>query len=119
MKNELQKEYWESIPIGKENAVTYDDLSEIWHLQERESRKILHKLSTYDNGDDYILIRSSRKGGGFYRTKNEEDIRAYRKECFNKGRSIFAPLRKIDRVLNIKNQIALFELYDHTENENG
>ena len=91
--------YWEEIPVGKENAVTYDELRDLWKCNKRRVRAILHELSTFDNGDNYILIRSA-SGKGFYRTDNETDIQAYKKECLNKGRSVFAPIRKINRVLN-------------------
>lgn len=110
MNKELLKSYWESIPIGKENAIDYFQLMEQWTKRDREVRKILHELSAYDNGDNYILIRSARDGGGLYRTQNEQDIKAYRKECFNMARSTFAPLEKINRVLNDADQVELFEI---------
>lgn len=91
--------YWDEIPVGKENAATYQTLIDLWGKCERDVRKILHELSSYDNGDNYILIRSA-SGKGFYRTDNEAEIQAYKKECLNKGRSVFAPVRKINRVLN-------------------
>lgn len=98
MNNTLYK-YWCDIPVGKENAVTYDILCGVWGCNARQARKILHELSLYDNGDNYILIRS---GGckGFYRTDDEDEILAYKRECLNKGRSVFAPVKKINRVLN-------------------
>lgn len=89
--------YWSEIPVGKENAVTRPELCAMWNMTDRGARAILHELSRYDNGDDYILIRSS-KNKGFYRTTDPADIAAFRKECINKGRSHFAPLRKINRV---------------------
>lgn len=91
--------YWNDIPVGKANAVTYDELRIIWECTERKARAILHELSLYDNGDNYILIRSS-KGKGFYKTDDESEIQAYKRECLNKGRSVFAPVKKINRVLN-------------------
>lgn len=91
--------YWEELPTGKENAYTYDDLCFIWKCEPRKARAILHALSLYDNGDNYILIRSS-SGKGFYKTDNEADIKAYKRECLNKGRSVFAPVKKINRVLS-------------------
>ena len=91
--------YWDDIPVGKANAVTYDDLRYMWNCDSRKARAILHELSSYDNGDNYILIRSS-SGKGFYKTDDEAEIQAYKKECLNKGRSVFAPIRKINRVLN-------------------
>lgn len=90
---------WSEIPIGKENAVTYDDLCHLWNKDERTVRSYLHQLSRFDNGDDYILVRSA-SGKGFYRTDVPEIIKAYRQECLNKGKSIFAPVKKINRVLN-------------------
>lgn len=91
--------YWEDIPIGIENARTYAELRIIWNCTERRARAILHDLSLYDSGDDFILIRSS-KTKGFYRTDDEEEMKAYKRECLAKGRSIFAPVKKINRVLN-------------------
>lgn len=93
------KLYWDNIPVGKANALTYDDLRDMWNCNERAARAILHELSSYDNGDNYILIRSS-SGKGFYKTDEESEIQAYKNECLHKGRSVFAPIRKINRVLN-------------------
>lgn len=98
MENKLEF-YWNDIPIGKQDAVTYADLMRIWGTGERQVRKLLHDLSTYDNGDNYVLIRSA-SGKGFYRTDNEATIKAYRQECLNKGKSVFAPVKKINRILN-------------------
>lgn len=92
--------YWQDIPVGRENAVTYETLCALWGADRRTVRQILHELSLFDDGDDYILIRSSKSGGGFYKTDDREEIKAFRKECLNKGRSNFAPVKKINRVLN-------------------
>lgn len=90
---------WLDIPVGKENAVTYNELCAVWGCDTRQARRILHELSRYDNGDNYILIRSS-SCKGFYKTDDESEIRAYKRECLNKGRSVFAPVKKINRVLS-------------------
>ena len=91
------QEYWETIPIDK--PITYDELCALWGMKKRAVRAVLHDLSLFDNGDDYILIRSG-SGKGFYRTNDADKIRAYKRECLAKGRSIFAPVKKINRVLN-------------------
>lgn len=91
--------YWSEIPTGKENAVSYDDLREMWNKDKRTVRRILHELSCIDTGDNYVLIRSG-KTRGFYKTDDLDEIAAYRKECLNKGRSVFAPVKKCNRVLN-------------------
>lgn len=94
----MNEVYWNDIPVGKENAVTYEQLCALWECDARTARRILHELSASDNGDNYILIRSS-KNRGFYKTDNESEISAYKRECLNKGRSVFAPVKKINRVL--------------------
>lgn len=91
--------YWAQIPTGKENAITYAELCALWNVKERAARAILHELSRFDDGDNYILIRSSG-GKGFYKTDNEAEITAYKRECINRGRNVFAPVKKINRVLN-------------------
>lgn len=90
--------YWHDIPTNKNDAVTYQLLKMWWGTSEREVRKILHYLSAYDNGDNYVLIRSG-KSKGFYKTDDAETIKAYKAECLRKGRSVFAPIKKINRIL--------------------
>ena len=98
MNDQTLELYWHEIPIGRENALSYADLCYMWSKDKRAVRDILHQLSGLDNGDNYILIRSSN-GAGFYKTDNAREIAAYRAECLNRGKRTFAPLRKIDRVL--------------------
>lgn len=90
--------FWNDIPTEKEKAVTYDQLTMWWNADTREVRKILHDLSAYDNGDNYVLIRSG-KSKGFYKTDDKAEIEAFKRECLNKGRSVFAPVKKINRIL--------------------
>lgn len=98
--NELKLEvYWSDIPTNKKQAVSYDVLRMWWNTNPREVRRILHELSSFDNGDNYVLIRSG-KNKGFYKTDDAETIKAYKQECLNKGRSVFAPIKKINRVLS-------------------
>ena len=94
----MLREYWEALPIGKENAADYVTLCEKWSMSKRKVRQTLHALSLYDSGDNYVLIRSS-SGKGFYKTDDVEIIKAFKKECTNKAKSNFAPLKKINRVL--------------------
>lgn len=103
MKDAILEMYWHEVPIGKENALTYYDLCHIWGAGERQVRKILHDLSLYDNGDDFILIRSG-SGKGFYKTDDPTEIEAYKRECLSKGKSIFAPVKKINRVLSTQSE---------------
>ena len=90
--------YYNSIPVGKENAVTYPELMKAWNMRERQVRQKLHDLSLLDTGDNYIIIRSSH-GKGFYKTDDINEIKAFKKECMAKAKSNFAPLKKINRIL--------------------
>lgn len=90
--------YWQSLPIGRENAVSYDGLRVMWNTSKRGARAILHDLAVQDNGDNYVLIRSSH-GVGFYKTDDALEIKAYRKECMSRGAQILLATLKCDRVL--------------------
>ena len=75
-------QYWASLPVGKAQALSYEQLECKWLVGKRQVRKIMERLSCFDNGDTYILIRSS-KGGGFYLTDD-----ARKKGGFGLGLSI-------------------------------
>ena len=105
--------YYNEIPYGKENALTYDDLCALWNCTPRKARAILHEISLHDAGDDYIVIRSA-KSKGFYKTDNKDEIEAYRKECLSKGRSIFAPVKKCNRILKAESK--QFEFFNNLRN---
>ena len=96
--------YWDDIPIGIENAADYPTLCMRWGMNRREVRRILQELSVIDNGDDFVLIRSG-KSKGFYKTTDEAEISSYRLECLSKGRSVLAPVKKCNRVLNDERNI--------------
>lgn len=92
--------YWNDIPFSKDRAVTYPELSRMWEMKERECRRILHELSRFDIGDGFVLIRSSKQKG-FYKTDDKDEIAAYRQEMYNKGRSLFSTLGKMDKILKL------------------
>lgn len=54
-----------------------------------------------------MLIRSSRSKG-FYKTNDKLIIERYRKECLAKGKSVFAPVRKCNRLLNETTQLEVW-----------
>ena len=104
MANFDYERFWNTIPVGRDNAIEYGDLCMMWGVSDRVARRILQELGKYDNGDNYILIRSGT-GKGFYRTDETETIERFKKECLNKGRSMFAPIKKINRVLHTKDDM--------------
>lgn len=94
----LEKMY-ESIPIGKENAISKEKLQELWGFtNERAVRKTIAELRKLDNGDNFIIVSTSGCKG-FYRTDDPEDILRYKKETLNRAKHTFAPLGKVNRIL--------------------
>ena len=112
MNEDVLAVYWNDIPTGKENALTYTQLMARWEKSERLVRMILHDLSRYDNGDNYILIRSC-KNKGFYKTDYIDEIERYRKECKRKAINNFAPLQKINRVLYSDEEMTQYNFFNN------
>ena len=123
MTNKELMTYWELIPcddqpiryIDREgehvfSSFTYSDLQYMWNCSRRTCRALLAELSAFDSGDDYILIRSSHDGGGFYKTRDHAKIEAYRKEVYNRAMNTLKPLKKIKRVLNRNEQMTIDDL---------
>ena len=101
------QELWNSLPTNKESALTYTDLQIMWNMPQRKVRRMLQLLSRMDNGDDYVLIRSA-SGKGFYKTNDKLAIERYRREILAKGRSLFAPVTKCNRILNETTQLEVW-----------
>lgn len=112
MNAENLKKYWADIPTGQENAFGYEKLCDLWSCEPRKARLILQELSIYDNGDDFVLIRSSGTKG-FYKTDNPDQIEAYRRECLSKGRSVLAPIKKCNRILNVDSNARQVNLFNN------
>lgn len=94
----LEKMY-DSIPVGKENAISKERLQELWGFtNERAVRKTIAELRKLDNGDNFIIVSTSGCKG-FYRTDDPEDILRYKKETLNRAKHTFAPLGKVNRIL--------------------
>ena len=123
MTNEKLMAYWALIPCDDHpfyyinqtgehifSSFTYEELQFFFSCSRRTCREILAELSAFDSGDDYILIRSSHNGGGFYKTRDHAKIEEYRKEVYNRAMNTLKPLKKIKRVLNRNEQITIDDL---------
>lgn len=86
------------IPIGKEHAITRQELAKKWKVTDREARRFIAELRAQDNGDDYIIVAFS-SGKGYYRTNDREKIEHFRNEMSKRARNTFAPLKKVNRIL--------------------
>lgn len=103
--------YWDDIPTDDAGNVPadYSTLCFLWKCDRRTVRGILAELSDFDNGDGFILIRSSHNVG-FFKTQNREKIAAYRREVYARAMNTLKPLKKIKRVLNRSEQITIEDL---------
>ena len=103
--------FWDDIPTDETGtpAVDYATLCFLWNVDRRGARAILAELSAFDNGDGFILIRSSHNAG-FYKTRNREKIAAYRREVYARAMNTLKPLKKIKRVLQRNEQITIDDL---------
>lgn len=92
-------EMYESIPIGRDNAITKDELREMWgYKTTRHVREIIAELRAIDNGDNYVIVSLSHNKG-YYRTDDIDEIIAYKQETTSRAKSTFIPLKKVNRVL--------------------
>lgn len=99
MSEELIK-YYESIPIGRENAISKYDLMNQWGMNERRVRVMVGKLRCQDNGDDMVIVSTS-KHSGYYRTNDRDEIKQFKIEMSNRAKHTFRPLRKVNRILGV------------------
>lgn len=109
--NDKLSVFWSFIPSDEKGdaPVTYNELMFFWNCSARQARAILAELSAFDNGDDYILIRSSHDCG-FYKTRDRVKIELYRREVYNRAMNTLKPLKKIRRVLHRSEQITIDDL---------
>ena len=103
--------YWDDIPTDETGtpAADYPTLCYLWNVDRRGARLILAELSAFDNGDGFILIRSSHNAG-FFKTRNREKILSYRREVYARAMNTLKPLKKIKRVLQRNEQITIDDL---------
>lgn len=65
------------IPIGRENAISRSALCRITGLHDREVRRQIAELRAEDDGSNMVIVSSSRRGRGYFRTDNPEDIQQF------------------------------------------
>lgn len=94
--------YYESIPIGKENAILREELCDLWGKSARSVRRIIEKLRKQDNGDDFVIVSTAHQAG-YFRSDNRDDITAFKAEVTRRGKHTFRPLSKANRILGVHN----------------
>ena len=88
----------EDIPIGREKAITREQLRLRWGCSDRIMRRAIADMRAEDNGDGYIIVSYS-SGKGYYRTSDPDEIRHFIAEQSRRARNTFLPIKKARRVL--------------------
>ena len=94
------EDYYLSIPYGSDNAISRLTLTNKWNMSDRKVRRMIHELRATDNGDKTIIVSSSR-AKGYFRTNDHKEIEMFRRELYSRSKKIFAPFKKIDRILGV------------------
>lgn len=87
----------ETIPVGRENAVTRRQLCELTGLNDREVRRQISQLRTVDDGTDMVIVSLSN-GRGYYRSSNPDEIRHFINEMRKRNRMVFRTIRTAELV---------------------
>ena len=87
----------ETIPVGRENAVTRSRLCELTGASDREVRRQISQLRSVDDGTDMVIVSLSN-GRGYYRTNNPDEIRHFINEMLKRNRMVFRTIRTAEQV---------------------
>ena len=92
-------ELYRDIPIGRDNAITKEELMELWGVStERHVRLIIAELRAQDNGDGYAIISLSTVKG-FWRSDDPMELQTFKRELMSRAQHTFRPLKKVNRIL--------------------
>lgn len=91
--------YYDSIPVGRENAITRAELADKWGMSQDQVRHTIADLRARDNGDNFIIFSSSdKRNRGYYKTDNAMERRAFVNETRSRAINTFKPLKKAQRI---------------------
>lgn len=92
--------YYDSIPVGRENAISREELARRWRMSEDAVRHKIAELRADDNGDKYIIFSSSDPSSrGYFKTAEMPEIRAFIAETINRANNTKKPLKKANRII--------------------
>ena len=101
------------IPIGRQHAVSKEELAAMWGCSTREARRIIAALrADAAKAGDYCILSTST-GGGYWRSRDVEEIAAFIRETESRARNTFLSLKTARAFLRRKseeNQIRIDEI---------
>lgn len=83
MMTEAQREMYEQIPIGRQNAISRRDLAEIWGMCDREARDTISVLRREYNSDrscEYAILSGSGSRG-YWRSNDNAEVLRFNREA--------------------------------------
>ena len=83
----------EHIPVGRENAISRDQLARLTGLSDREVRRQIAELRAEDTDDDLVIASSSRRGRGYFLTDQPDEIKAFIAEMLKRIRMVYRAVR--------------------------
>lgn len=82
----------EDIPIGRENAITAEQLAAAWGCNPRAAREAVARLRALPSADG-LVICSDTRSSGFWRSNDPSEIRDFIISMERRARSTFSALR--------------------------
>lgn len=81
------------IPIGRQHAVSKEELAAKWGCSTREARRIIAEIrADAAKAGDYCILSTST-GGGYWRSSDVEEIEAFIRETESRARNTFLSLK--------------------------
>lgn len=99
------------IPVGRENAISREQLARQWNMRDRDARRMIAELRAEAGGDGYAILSTSRKPSGYWRSNDPAEIRGFIRETEARARNTFLAIRDAKRVLR---SIERRQEYDNT-----
>jgi len=90
------------IPIGRENAVSREQLSFLWNCTGREVRAQIASLRNTVSSDGYAILSSTAGTEGYWRSDNPVEIKQYLHEMEARAKSTFRAMKEAKSVLRQK-----------------
>ena len=91
--------FLDSIPVGRENAVSAASLARQWRCDQRRVRRIVAQLHTIDDGSGLFILSISGTHPCYWRSCDEAEIRRFVRAMSSHARSTFLALRSARRAL--------------------
>ena len=89
----------QDIPVGRENAISREELAAKWHVKDRLARHMGARLRAEAGNDGYAILSTARKPSGYWRSNDPDEIRGFIAETEARAKNTFLAIRDAKRVL--------------------